>query len=159
MAVLGIFVGPARPRDQGETLPRTRFTPSALVRRSGDPTRTILKPNIGFCRLLKSRLPFKVDRMFWGCPHLLISYLRTAVRACGSAFHTLLTHEQKPLWALEPGFRLRIRTQSQIFVKLLLIAAVETEALLGILVLRASNNIKHWNQLIRDAIRVVVRRI
>ena len=58
------FFGPARPRDQGETLPRTRFTPSALVRRSGDPNRTILMPKIGFCRLLKSRSPFKVDRIW-----------------------------------------------------------------------------------------------
>ena len=40
------FFGPARPRDQGETLPRTRFTPSAPVRRSGDPNRTMLRPKI-----------------------------------------------------------------------------------------------------------------
>ena len=36
-----VFLGFGRYRDQGETLPRTRFTPSALVRRSGDPNRTI----------------------------------------------------------------------------------------------------------------------
>ena len=35
------FFGLAGPRGYGETLPRTRFTPSALGQRSGDPNRTI----------------------------------------------------------------------------------------------------------------------
>ena len=35
------FFGLGRPRDQGGSLLRTRFTPSALVQRSADPNRTI----------------------------------------------------------------------------------------------------------------------
>ena len=54
-------------RDRGETLPRTRFTPSALVQRSADPNRTIVHQCVGFGPLLKYRPPLKVDGI-WGLP-------------------------------------------------------------------------------------------
>ena len=57
----GAFFGFGRSRDQGKTLPRTRFTPSALVPRSGDPNRTMLVPFLDFWAPLESRSPLKVD--------------------------------------------------------------------------------------------------
>ena len=61
----GALFGLGRPRDQGETLLWTRFTPGALVQSSPDPNRTMFQPCLGFGLLLKSRSPLKVDGI-WG---------------------------------------------------------------------------------------------
>ena len=65
---LGLFFAPAGLGSRGGSILWTFFTPSALVRRSGDSNRTILMPKIGFRRLLKSRSPFKVDRIWRPSP-------------------------------------------------------------------------------------------
>ena len=58
------FFGLAGPRGYGETLPRTRFTPSALDRRSLDPNRIMLEPFLGFVGPCRIRSTFKGGCVF-----------------------------------------------------------------------------------------------
>ena len=88
------FFGFGRSRDQRGSIPRTRFTPSALAQRSADPNRTIFG-------------------LFWTAPGRKPCSLRGFRGMVGGGSHTLVT-VWGPFWGLGPLLKNALRSGSDL---------------------------------------------